>query len=657
MILKLKYLILVVTALVGVTSVVVAKDKTKLATAEVLGKKYYVYTAKKGESLFGIARARGWDDAILAELNPDAVSPLKKGMIIYYPINEDEDNIEKSRNIKLNNSVDLVHKVKRGESVYSIAQMYGVSVEKIYSLNPSSKNGVNQGDNLLIKEATQQRKSDNSSGSIFYTAKKGDTLFSIAKHYGVSVEALMKMNPGINENSFRSDETIKVPKKGSGIITKRETVKKENLDSLEMRQVDKKETWSSIARTNGISEDDLRKANPNLNELKSNKYIVIPHIEVTNEEEVVVVIDPRESSDEGIADIYGDIHNNLYTDSYGKKMVNVAVVTENSTSNKDKEFLRGFLTGISLQKNKNFGINFKVIKGESGSEKIIETLDEFKPTVVFSIAESNLPSFLNEYSMVSGTPVVNTFDIKSTAYNQNPYIVQLMTPSMLFNDNVAQYIKERYGDRTLLLVGDKDENDLLAQSLTQLWDADKVKNTTLDMVVTEHFNPNGKYLIYCCSVKKGEVKDFVDAVAKVRQERVLADINSIGRPNLIVMEEDMIDSFKNAAISIPSRFYIDKNSAAYQNFIQSYKNLFDRQPVKSLPLYAAVGYDTSCYFIPQLADTKGDMNGISPSSGTVQSDFELWRTNNWSGFINSPVYVIDYTPFGIVNKNVISYGE
>lgn len=140
-------------------------------------------------------------------------------------------------------------------------------------------------------------------------------------------------------------------------------------------------------------------------------------------------------------------------------------------------------------------------------------------------------------------------------------------------------------------------------------------------------------------------------------QRPFADIDVLGRPNLIQFEESMISDFQKAHVSIPSRFCVLKDSEEYKEFLQRYKDMFHRAPVKSLPLFAAVGYDTSCYFIPALANARGDMNELEPSKGTVQNDFNLWRASNWSGFINPPVFMIDFTPFGTVEKNVINFTE
>ena len=44
------------------------------------------------------------------------------------------------------------HTIERGQTVYAIATMYGVSVEDIYRLNPESKEGIKAGSTLRIPQ-------------------------------------------------------------------------------------------------------------------------------------------------------------------------------------------------------------------------------------------------------------------------------------------------------------------------------------------------------------------------------------------------------------------------------------------------------------------------------------------------------------------------
>lgn len=631
-------------------------DNVNLPVVELFGRNYYVYKAKKGDSLFGIARMFKWDDRKLQEFNPSAVSPLQKGMKIYYPANV-ETNVNRPQKpaVQLPEVGEVRHTVKRGETVYALSNMYGVPVDQIYKLNPDSRNGIKAGESLLIRSADSNLVSHKNDKPVYYTVKQGDTLYGISKEYGVSVASIMKSNPGIGESNFKAGANIKIPARGSGISKTTKIFDESTIDSVEIHKVSKNETWSSIASENGVSEEILKNANPDVKSLKNKDYIAVPRVETVHVEREVAERDPREISDSGITEIYQDVHK--LAEDEDTFTVRVAVVTEDDPSKKDLDYIRGFLAGIETQKNNGYKIVFKVVDGSASSEAVITELDEFKPTMVFVTSDSSIPSYICEYASVSQTPVVNAFDVKSVEYTNNPYIIQLLTPSALFNENVANYIYDHYSGRTIIFAGDPDQNDQLAEALRNLWDPSKIRSASVDDLVPERFAEDGKYIIYGYPVKKEEVTKLLDNVIRVREERPMADINVLGRPNLVLYEDALERSFHKADIMIPSRFYIDKESSQYKEFMRSYKSLFNRNPLKSLPLYAGVGYDNSTYFISELAKARGDVNKINASVSTVQSDYDLIRISNWGGFLNPPVYIVEFTPYDTIDKKVVYYAD
>lgn len=650
---------------------VVSAEETSLPVVELLGDDYYVYKTKKGDSLFGIARRFGWDDKKLQELNPSAVSPLKKGMKIYYPAvsHKKENGHPVSKKV---GDTEILHKVKRGETVYAVAGMYGVSVDRIYKLNPGSKNGIKAGETLVINKSDKNsvtqspiigssedisRAEDENAatGASFYSVKAGDTLYDVAQEYGVSVSSIMSLNPGVDSRNLHAGETIKMPAKGSGLVMRKDTIDTLTFDSIDIHQVSKGETWESIASDKGVSVKLLKDSNPDVKTLKNKSYISVPLVDTISTETFIIDEDPREETESGLEEIYNEVHK--LTASEGNPAVRAAIIIENSNSKKDMEFLRGFITGIDNLKQDGYPISLKVIDGSLGKEKVVGELSNFKPALAFITSDDDIPAYIRDYAAESRTPVVNCFDVKSQLYISNPYIVQLLTPPALFNENVADYVYDRYKERTLIFVGTPDSDDLLAESLRKLWDKSRIKTATIADIVPERFRSDGKYLIYSYPVRKSEVEQLLGNVASVKEQRPLADIDMLGRPNLIVYEDALAGEFGKAGALIPSRFYIDKDSSEYNDFLSRYKSLFVRNPVKSLPLFAASGFDNAMYFLRGLAEADGDINNLKASSGTIQSDFDLSRVSNWGGFVNPPVFLIRYTPYGTIEKNVISFHE
>ena len=85
--------------------------------------------------------------------------------------------------------------VQSGDSLWSISKKYGISVDKLKDINNLSGNLLNVGQKLLIKDT-----SSSDDVGVYYTVKAGDTLYGIANKYGLSVDELKNMNNLKNNN-------------------------------------------------------------------------------------------------------------------------------------------------------------------------------------------------------------------------------------------------------------------------------------------------------------------------------------------------------------------------------------------------------------------------------------------------------------------------
>lgn len=640
----------VIVILAIILSCLSSYSAVSLPVVEILGTQYYVYEIKKGDSLFGIARQFGWDDKQLQKLNPAATSPLKKGAKLYYPVKEND--IRKDASIGDPESAGLLsplkHKIKSGETVYSISRTYGIPVENIYQLNPQSRKGIKAGEELILRNAELKSNSDTAG---YYSVKKGDTLYQVAKENGVTVAAILKENPGVSEKNFKAGSVIKMPPAGTGITMAMDTVEQVSLTGFEIYKVGKDESWNGIAKKNDVTVDELREANPGVSKPKNNQLISIPKIETQEVEMEVEVSDPRELSAEGVRDIYEDVHK--ISDSSEKNIVKVAIVLSEPTAKKDLEFTRGFLTSIDNQKRGKAEISLKVIEGTKSSTEILNELDEFHPSILFVTSDNTVPEYLVEYSTVACVPLVNTFDVKSEAFTENPYMVQLLAPSGYFNEEISQYVNNVYGKYKLIFVGEEDASDQIAAALRMNWNSQDILSLPDGDLAHFTLSGNKSYLLYSNTTKKGEIAEFLSAAKELSEQNPGVEIQIMGRPNWIIYDDVYSKQFHEGDVLIPSRFYFDKDSNNGKLFISRYKELFDRSPVKSFPVYAAMGYDAANYFIPQIASTGGDMNKFSSTDDSLQIPFHLIRPSNWTGLINPAVYLVRFTPYDTIEKTVV----
>ena len=204
-----------------------------------VGSDYYV--VKKGDTLWSIARAYGLTVERLKSLNNLTSNNLTIGdSLIVKDSSGNSDNSSSADNNKY-------YIVKKGDSLYSIARSNNMTVDKLKSLNNLTSNILSIGQKLIISSGSKV--SNN-----VYVVKKGDTLWSIANNFNVSVNDLKNANNKSN-NSLSIGEQLIIPGKSTG----------ENV-STTIYIVKSGDNLYSIARRYNVTVNEIK----SLNNLTSN---------------------------------------------------------------------------------------------------------------------------------------------------------------------------------------------------------------------------------------------------------------------------------------------------------------------------------------------------------------------------------------------------
>ncbi len=166
------------------------------------------------------------------------------------------------------------HTVAKGENVFRISQLYNTTVEEIYRVNPTAKNGVKEGEILAIPVSDDQEYST-------HIVEEGDTVFNLSQKYGVTKEAIYALNPGTQQN-INVGQVIKIKKLPKTNTTAKVPPTKEVTDAIKdtaqtvvapparkvvsftTHKVKKKETLFGIGKQYGVSVDEIKKHNKRL---------------------------------------------------------------------------------------------------------------------------------------------------------------------------------------------------------------------------------------------------------------------------------------------------------------------------------------------------------------------------------------------------------
>ena len=149
------------------------------------------YTVKQGDTLWSIAKKYNINVTDLKKANRLKSSNLKLGQILQIPI---LNEIAKEDNIYV---------VKKGDTLYKIAQNFGTTVNDIIKTNNLTKTLLNIGQVLEIPINI------NNASKNFYIIKAGDTLYKIANDNNTTVSQIKLLN-NLNTDILSIGQKIKL---------------------------------------------------------------------------------------------------------------------------------------------------------------------------------------------------------------------------------------------------------------------------------------------------------------------------------------------------------------------------------------------------------------------------------------------------------------
>ncbi|WP_228460254.1 LysM peptidoglycan-binding domain-containing protein [Cytobacillus dafuensis] len=96
--------------------------------------------------------------------------------------------------------------VKEGDSLYRISKENGISIKELKSINKLTSDKIYIGQTLEVP-VKLQTPGDSLQSAAVYTVAPGDTLWSIANRFGISVEELKKQN-NLTKNMVLIDQKL-----------------------------------------------------------------------------------------------------------------------------------------------------------------------------------------------------------------------------------------------------------------------------------------------------------------------------------------------------------------------------------------------------------------------------------------------------------------
>lgn len=214
------------------------------------------YVVQKGDTLFSIANAYNTTVDEIANLNDLGNNTIYEGQVLLIPNSGSSD-------VTIPDA-ETIYIVQKGDTLYSIAQRYNTTPNAIIDKNNLISTTLSIGQQLVIPRDVESTGSDEDVvDTNTYVVQRGDSLYSISRSYGVSIDDLRRLN-NLTSDVLTIGQILTIP---NGTIS----------SPSNLYVVQRGDSLWSIANRFGVSINDIRMINNLTSDILSiGQTLIIP---------------------------------------------------------------------------------------------------------------------------------------------------------------------------------------------------------------------------------------------------------------------------------------------------------------------------------------------------------------------------------------------
>lgn len=499
-----------------------------------------------------------------------------------------------------------------------------------------------------------------------HVVRPGDTLYSLARLYGVTVEAIQAANPKIEGTNIPTGMTLVIPEAGAKTeITANKdrapktepAVKEESKKRPALFFLGGKQNNSSASSTTG----------------KNTTPVTKPNVTFTNKPSL-----PNHN-------ILGDGH---WTDGTLTLAVilpfnlNSKGADELKTQMRSVEFYEGVL--MAVDEMQQTGRRVSVMAFDLGTESMSSILANQNllsaDFIIGPMEESDLKP-VADWGEAHGTPVVSPFVFNAKLIEQYDHLFQINTQKAMLYPQLTEEVMNRFKDYTFVFLTDslsshkadpypavlkkelrtmgiqykemsfhRPERLMACDSILGIMD----KNI-LFVPVTPQQESMRRMFSGLQHVKILREARFQDALLKGTATKAQPKMAVLGYPEWVLYTSDFIDYYYDLNVYLFSKVYVNPLDPFVKRFYDNFKAWYNKDLMALMPKYGILGYDLTRFFLRALTRHGQHLEEriVKETEDNLQTVICFERGVNGKGFYNHGVYLVHFTPESTIEKIVI----
>lgn len=565
--------------------------------------------------------------------------------------------------------------VEPKDGLYGISRKFGVSQADLHACNKGLESGLTIGQIILVPVVGPVAK-DNAAGSfVTHEVLPKQTLYSLSRQYGVSVDELIANNPesksGLTVGMLLkipvktpqvTKQTVKAPVPTPPVVTKpAPKVEKEEKAEAPKRThvVQRKETLYSISRQYDISVEELTRAN-NITSIKVGQELIIPmpqkqeQTETTIEEPSIKVVEnPTMAVKKGDLDLINNPQP-VKPAAQNPNALRIAVLLPfmletpyiDASVNYFWDFYRGILLGLNEVKKSGISVDlytFDIEKNQGTLDSVLRLPVLKTMDLIIGPAYSNQVAAVSRFSRDNRIHMVVPFTSKIELDDSHEFLLQFNPSQDVLLPLVAQTMVDRFSSSNFIIArftGKQDKANALADEVIKALAAKRktyreLQLSTSNVDTLKTLAGRNKTLLFLATTR-------LDVVSSL-----LPQIETLGLPALQIWG---FEDWKQWVNFHEGTYYYSlfkkKDTSTYQ---ANYKKWYGELSPINIPMYDLIGYDLINYTTAAL---KAKRKNMSAAFGNVecdllQSEFKFQKVKSGTHWMN-----MSWSLFGYYNGKV-----